>query len=354
MAVQTHGVASDVSQACALLRLTSIEALEYVGGSAEMQGTGFRSPWREFWSQKYERYYYCNDTTGYNSWTIPKPVQLREWMMDAELYTVDIQVARALFRSMQQLLDTNWAVPRELWSCVALLAKIVGNISGCGNSNPKFRTVKADNAAIRDKVLALDGAGELLLAAGFTFYGGVYTFAAAAPAMMMHALVLVAAKLQQLHDKRGFTGGATFVKDDAVPGQQGAPQQTAWHGTPGFRWQTNIYECSSCQQPINDGSERLFSRSHDAPVGQFRYECTQCLDSQHGYHLCEGCWDKLQSGQHLHTAGHTFRTHHPRASRHGMNSQETESNPWGVALGQGGSATRALARLHGRTGWPGS
>lgn len=38
------------------------------------------------------------------------------------------------------------------------------------------------------------------------------------------------------------------------------------------RYQQEIYECSECSHPINDGSERLWTRSHDAPRGEFRQE----------------------------------------------------------------------------------
>lgn len=54
------------------------------------------------------------------------------------------------------------------------------------------------------------------------------------------------------------------------------------------RYQREIFECSVCSHPINDGSERLFSRRHDAPKGEFRYECDQCQT----FNLCEQCWDK--------------------------------------------------------------
>lgn len=37
-----------------------------------------------------------------------------------------------------------------------------------------------------------------------------------------------------------------------------------------------------------DGSDRLVTRKHDAPKGEFRYQCEACQ----GYNLCEACWDR--------------------------------------------------------------
>lgn len=47
-----------------------------------------------------------------------------------------------------------------------LLQKIVGNILG-EPAQPKYRTLKVDNPAIKEKVLSCPGARELLLSAGF-------------------------------------------------------------------------------------------------------------------------------------------------------------------------------------------
>ncbi|GFH12368.1 hypothetical protein HaLaN_08038 [Haematococcus lacustris] len=121
------------------------------------------------------------------------------------------------------------------------------------------------------------------------------------------------------------------------------------------------------------------------------------LSAGNTWHVqCEECYDRLVDGAPLHTAGHTFRTFHPRASRHFSYNQvtahyshslvacipriisdkckrtevetggclclvwlawpcqaavwqccllETDGNPWGVALGRGGSAARARQRL---------
>lgn len=54
-------------------------------------------------------------------------------------------------------------------------------------------------------------------------------------------------------------------------------------------YQRVIHECGVCDRPINDGSERVFSRSYEAPKGKFRYECDQCTPP---FNLCEQCYDR--------------------------------------------------------------
>lgn len=43
----------------------------------------------------------------------------------------------------------------------------VGNVVGCGNSQEKYRTIKCENPKVRDKVLSLQGASDVLTTAGF-------------------------------------------------------------------------------------------------------------------------------------------------------------------------------------------
>lgn len=47
------------------------------------------------------------------------------------------------------MLDTHWAAPGPLWECLSLLARLVGNVAGCGNSIEKYRTIKATNTKVR-------------------------------------------------------------------------------------------------------------------------------------------------------------------------------------------------------------
>ena len=88
-------------------------------------------------------------------------------------------------------------------------------------------------------------------------------------------------------------GGAAEAVDNAP-----SSRKSRWHGTPGFKHQANIYECSACGHPIHDGSERLFSRQHSAPEGEFRYSC----DQVQGVHLCERCYDRCAPTLRSHTA----------------------------------------------------
>jgi hypothetical protein len=118
------------------------------------------------------------------------------------------------------------------------------------------------------------------------------------------------------------------------------------------RYQQVVHECSLCSHPINDGSERLWTGRHEAPHGEYRFECGTCQ----GFNLCQSCWDKHQAqlqqgGPGLHDAAHVFEHHGPQMSRHGASAsrQATANNPWGNAF-TGGSVGRARERLKERTG----
>ncbi|GFH17886.1 ZZ-type domain-containing protein [Haematococcus lacustris] len=208
-----------------------------------------------------------------------------EWVLDADLYQVDITLACGAFKAVHLLLEGHWHNPDKLWQCMALLARLVGNVSGCQNSQEKFRQVRADNPKVRDQVLALAGAQGVLMAAGFQKAGDVFSYPAAATEQMLKLTGLVASKLQQLVDRKGFSGqlpaGCAKPVDDEVAASGSSSvsaRMTRWHNTPGFRYQQDIHCCSLCAHPINDGSERLFTGAHDAPRGEFRYECQQCAD----------------------------------------------------------------------------
>ncbi|MEW5317840.1 MAG: hypothetical protein WDW38_009105 [Sanguina aurantia] len=225
-------------------------------------------------------------------------------------------------------------------------------ITQCGNTVAKFRTIKTDNPIILSKVLSIPHMHELLTLAGFDSGGPVLQYPDEADAETLRVAAMIAAKALQLSGGRGFSGCATAVDDIIGSGSSSGDDvssvnaSTARHcSSPGFRFQTEIHECGNCRAPINDGSERLFSGLHDAPKGQFRYECSGCS----GYSLCEKCWDRRTAGEMFHAPDHTFRTHHPRASRHFMFGTETEANPWGQFSG-GAISGRSRQRLTERTG----
>ena len=157
-------------------------------------------------------------------------------------------------------------------------------------------------------------------------------------------------RLERLRDNRGHSGDAIF-NDDLIEssersGAGGPSSRSPFHGQPGFRYQTHIYHCSVCDKPINDGSERLWTRSHESPHGEFRYECQSC----EAFNLCEGCWDSFQGAEIEHEPGHSFQAHHPASTRHNTNANVSDSNPWGVNRGDGAAAARAYQRLMGRSG----
>ncbi|KAF5840730.1 hypothetical protein DUNSADRAFT_15826 [Dunaliella salina] len=294
-------------------------------------------------------------------------------------------------RRMQELLHDSWAAPGPLWQGVALLARLVRNVVACSNGVDKYRRIKASNQKVKDEILSLPGASCVIVEAGFlqTRDGsGDFLFPSPGATGEQESLKrasLVAAKLQQLVDKRGFTGMATEVDDT-----EGNTKMNKWTGKPGFMYQQDIYECSVCASPINDGSERLFTRKWDAPHGQFRYHCQQC---EGDFNLCEACWDVFQAtrerkaekllspaapdgsqSDHIsaaigsmsiqppastansnfrpmelyHDPTHVFQAIHPRTVRHNYPGHESASNPWGVSMPP--ISSRARERLRERTG----
>ncbi len=76
----------------------TFQSLIYIGSVGE-GGNGFKSSWVEYYSQKYQRFYYCRDETGDNSWEIPPSVSVAclmrgkgntidaSWMHDAACIT---------------------------------------------------------------------------------------------------------------------------------------------------------------------------------------------------------------------------------------------------------------------------
>mmetsp|Transcript_34016 Transcript_34016/g.75413 ORF Transcript_34016/g.75413 Transcript_34016/m.75413 type:complete len:366 (+) Transcript_34016:194-1291(+) len=335
-----QGVALEQAVACSKLFASAQEALPYIG-SVQDRATAYSTAWQEYYSIKYQRFYYCNKQTGDNSWDIPPQVLLREWMLDADLYRIDVTLARDTTMVLLRMMDGSWHRAEALWGAVELMSRVVGNVVQCGNSVEKYRHIRCDNAKFRDKVLALPGAMDVLRQAGFTQGREMVSFPPVCPDM--GPATVMAAKLQQLHDRRGFTGSAIHHDDSASSGTAASTSRHA--GKPGFRFQAEIFECSVCAHAINDGSERLFTKSHDAPKGEFRYECSTCPH----FNLCEKCWDRMLGGENLHDPKHSFKTVHPKASQHYMYSTPTDSNPWGVFLA-GGSASRARDRLRERTG----
>ena len=141
---------------------------------------------------------------------------------------------------------------------------------------------------------------QVLFMAGWQRRGDTLSLAADAP---LGPLQAAAARLRRLADRKGHSGEAVSVKPS---GEDGRPP-SQYYGQPGFRYQeqarrgpskqgrrkqhrrtqvwhgrlhgvpslppfpvSQIYHCSACDRPINDGSERLWTRRHDAPPGEYR------------------------------------------------------------------------------------
>ncbi|GAX78102.1 hypothetical protein CEUSTIGMA_g5544.t1 [Chlamydomonas eustigma] len=412
-ALLERGACADEAYACAMLFNTADEAIDYLSNSSDDGRRGYKSAWQEYYSQRYQRFYYCNDAIGYNSWDMPPKMQLVEWLLDVGMYGVHVVIAHDVFFALKAMMDANWHRVDALWEAVTVLSKLVGNVARCGNSVVKFRSINLENATIKSKVVGLPGCLEVLQVAGFRPQGHSLLNFPAIPSqpassspeqatsphnmmntaehdgstsyvpalrmmdstclamtattnsnsvhqhltteatkyqLLMNRVSLLSAKLDQLIARRGFTGIAKTVDD--FEGGTSSSSTSKHSGKPGFKFQQLIFECSRCAHPINDGTDRLRTRSHDTPKGEFRYECQSCKEPS--FNLCESCWDKMVAGQKLHQDGHTFKTHYPKESQHNLNtSQDDGSNPWG-RFTAGSSAARALERLkerHGITRW---
>jgi hypothetical protein len=309
------------------LAASEAEALRYLRADRKVT---------ELWSRKYNRPYYQPEGASTTTWDPPPSMLFAECCLDADSYGVSVAQAAAIFSACHRLVAENDALgPDRKTAALETLGRMLHNILACGNAEPKFRSVKKTNARFAKDVLALRGGGDVLRSCGFCANTETYYLeetADLAPLRCCHA------RLMRLLDRKGHLGTARLVDDDkpADRRREGLP--------PGFEYQEQIFWCSRCSKPINDGTTRLRTRSHETPKGEFRYACSTCPD----YHLCEICFDKLGKGEFQHA--HAFTSVPPRESLHGaFGQQPTESNPWGLQL-NGASAARARERLRDRTG----
>jgi hypothetical protein len=201
-----------------------------------------------------------------------------------------------------------------------VLAKLVGNVAACNNSQAKFRLLKTSNPKLKEAIWNIPGAQDILYLLGWRpqvvgvlksqlqllqqmhlsqrqqqqQQGGqhqrqqqlqqqqqeewclleglpddeeVMVLPSAAPLTLIRA---VAARLERLATKKGHTGQAVAVNPDGLgQGDSGRPP-SGYYGKPGFKYQEQIWHCSVCDKPINDGSERLWTGKADAPRGEYR------------------------------------------------------------------------------------
>lgn len=199
---------------------------------------------------------------------------------------------------------------------LSVLSRLVGNVAHCDNSIDKYRTIKTTNSQLQECIWSVAGAPEILKhlgwqappaaaagsedavedagASGSSSSAGnadptCWVLPACAELPLLRA---AAARLQRLADKKGHSGAATPIEPEveqadaaaALAGQlqaldagessSGQPRwrpRSQFYNAPGFRYQQHIWHCTVCDHAINDGSERLWTGSFEAPQGEYRY-----------------------------------------------------------------------------------
>ncbi|KAK3270171.1 hypothetical protein CYMTET_21418 [Cymbomonas tetramitiformis] len=342
-----HGARS-VEEAIALL---NGEGPSHQRGAS--QTSGDPSAWEEHWSAEHGgRPYYHHRQQGTTQWE--EPVALRALRLQVAQGIYDLPLARCerIAAALEALLalppgprgDVSALEAEPLNPTLATLRKILSNIVS-SPANPKFRTVKKANGTFR-KVWDVELGKRVLLECGFVQTEEAVTLAQEAA---LGPVRFIVSRLQEAGECIRNTAPIDIRGDGAEGAQweqagnahmQGAGPSSA---TPSAaRWQKEIHYCKRCKKFINDGSERVWTRQHDAPPGEFRYACTTCPD----FSLCEICWDAYNEGRFQHDQGHTFEHIHPISSRH--NTTIHGQGPWGNF---GGSvSSRSRDRLKERTG----
>lgn len=349
------GVAEETAEAVDQVARNLHEALQFLGRQPDGSVQPHLKQWKEHWSLEWSRPYYCNSDIGYNSWEAPPCFKFAEWRLDASLFPgLSIRKARDIYLALDQLFARH--IGDKATAALRVLSKLVGNVADCGNSVERYCSVKTSNPAFQSAVWDLPGGADLLLLLGWRHQGEVLSLPGDAPLPPIQA---AAARLRRLADAKGHSGDAVATQPDGSTAGSVARPASQHYGAPGFQYQEQIWHCSQCNHPINDGSERLFTRRHDAPHGEYRYMCTTCQGRGTTINLCQACWDQFQGGEALHAREHAFQHVGPRLTRHndyyGAGGGDTgagssSSNPWGNRSAAAGSYSRALARLGQRYG----
>lgn len=301
--------------------------------------------WRVLYAaQGGARPYYHNEETGETTWTRPEDVAERERRVDVALFGVNDGEADAVAGAtddMRANLDDGDAFLRT----ADVLARVLENARRAYDEDKdkpgegqvhKHRRLRRGNATLAETVFGVPGGLRLLQLVGFvTRNEGGEAFLVYSPGEARgrpHAVLDTA--LSRLRTLR-----------------EGAAQAlaSAKHSDAASAYTGGNHSCSRCGTHIDDGTTRLFSRSHDAPRGQFRYNCSTCAAEGVVFDLCETCWDAYVAGAFAHAEGrHAFETVHPTTQRHSVYNAESSARPWG---GLGGvSVGRARDRLRERTG----
>ena len=61
------------------------QALDFLGRQPDGQAALGLQEWREYFAEREQRLYYCNDATGYNSWQPPPCFKFGEWSLDSQV-----------------------------------------------------------------------------------------------------------------------------------------------------------------------------------------------------------------------------------------------------------------------------
>ena len=310
-----------------------------------------RSASSELWSVAFSPEYggkpfYYDKSSGKErtQWDRPDVLLARDVNVDMSLFGVDADTSLTVADAVDALREHHDTIEGFLRTA-DIVTKVLENARvgyehdvahGASGEMHKHRRLRRGNAALTAAVFDVAGGWHLLRAVGFnvetkdgeTFL--VYT----PPSSQPHAALDCA--LSRICTLRE---GA--VKAGAQPTSPSTSRTGGGH------------TCSHCAKTIDDGTTRLFSGAHDAPPGEFRYECSTCVaEEKPPYVLCEGCWDAYTAGELKHASGHNFETIHPITQRHGTyNSPGApgSASPWG-GLGGGLSVGRARDRLCERTG----
>lgn len=355
------------SEASTVAEVTQLpeEALQLLGRRSDGTISLSRKEVEEWYSEEHQKFFYAIKGEPTTSWTPPACFAFSEWALDASVYHISVRTARDVYMTLDTLITGH--PPQIAFPAVETLAKILGNISDCSNENPKYRCIRLSNEKFKKTVCEVPGAIDVLLLSGFQLLDDAVILPENAPLQILRA---TAARASSLATKKGHSGSAksdgssppeATSSDSNTQPSAGTPP-SPFYGTPGFLYQERIYHCSHCDHPINDGSERLWTGRHDAPLGEYRFECTTCVPPAPSFHLCQACWDRMQEEgeqgrNRIHPLGHTFHHVGPRMSRHndyygthGQGGGGDGSNPWGNRGGLGGGYSRGLARMRERYG----
>ena len=251
LAAQAASVAGSVGEALLLLGL----------GPDGRAAAVAAKDWKEGFCEKNQRYYYF--TAAASQWDAPLVFRFQEWCLDAQLYGISVPLSRDLYQRVDALAARHPAAVAQ--RALATTATLLENVAACDNSVEKFRVVKVGNPKFKAAVWDVAGAPAVLAAAGFKARGASVELDAGAPLGPLRA---VAARCRRLAEGRGHGGAAELLRAGGAGGAARPP--SAFYGAPGFRHQQQIWHCSACDHPINDGSERLWTGQHDAPRGEFR------------------------------------------------------------------------------------